>query len=423
MKRKLLIILCIVISITCGCKEQTENSKTDSMGAVTLGIQTIEQLQVLETSDKELQDIDSDYDPLNFENHKAVWLTMMDYENILKGKNENEFTESIKLVLNNIKNAGFNTVYVHVRPYNDAYYSSEIFPRAEYYSDEMEFDPFKIIVDEGHKVQLSVHSWINPLRCQTDAQLKELDDKYIIKQWYNDKSKNGTYIIKINDRWYLNPAYEEVRNYVISGVQEIAEKYNIDGVHIDDYFYPTQDESFDMAAFKESGKSDLKQWRTENIDNLVKGVYNIVKSTNSKMIFGISPQGNIDSDRNVLYADVKKWCSEDGYCDYIVPQIYYGFENESLPFEKTVEEWKNLNTSENVKLIIGICTYKIGNEDQWAGNGKNEWKENDGIPAKQAKYIFENKIDGLAVYSYESLFDDKIKDELEKLSAVLLENN
>ncbi|MDE5648454.1 MAG: family 10 glycosylhydrolase, partial [Oscillospiraceae bacterium] len=135
-------------------------------------------------------------------------------------------------MLNNIKNAGFNTVYVHVRPYNDAYYNSEIFPRAEYYSGEMEFDPFEIIVDEGHKVELSIHSWINPLRCQTDAQLKELNDKYIIKQWYNDKSKNGTYIIKINDRWYLNPAYEEVRNYVISGVQEIAEKYNIDGVHI-----------------------------------------------------------------------------------------------------------------------------------------------------------------------------------------------
>lgn len=423
MKRKLLIILCIVISIACGCADQSENLKTDSTGAVTLGIQTIEQLQVLETFNKDIDDTNSDYIPLNYEKHQAIWLTMMDYNNILKGKNEKEFTESIKSVLNNIKSAGFNTVYVHVRPYNDAYYDSEIFPRAEYYSEDMEFDPFEIIVSEGHKEQLSIHSWINPLRCQTDPQLKELDDKYIIKQWFNDKSKNGTYIIKIKDRWYLNPAYEEVRDYVTSGVKEIIEKYNIDGVHIDDYFYPTQDDSFDTAAFKESGKSDLKQWRTENIDNLVKGVNNTVKSKNTEMIFGISPQGNIDSDCNVLYADVKKWCSEDGYCDYIVPQIYYGFENESLPFEKTVKEWINLNTNENVKLIIGICTYKLGKEDKWAGSGKNEWKDNDGIPAKQAKYVFESKIDGLAVYSYESLFDDNIKDEREKLSAVLLENN
>ena len=97
--------------------------------------------------------------------------------------------------------------------------------------------------------------------------------------------KNGTYIIKINDRWYLNPAYKEVRNYVADGVREIAENYNIDGIHIDDYFYPTQEESFDTAAFKESGNSDLKKWRTENIDNLVKGVYNTIKKRKSQYNF------------------------------------------------------------------------------------------------------------------------------------------
>ena len=86
------------------------------------------------------------------------------------------------------------------------------------------------------------------------------------------------------------------------------------------------------------------------IRDRVKGVYNTIKNVNPNIIFGISPQGNIDSDCNVLYADVKKWCSEEGYCDYIVPQIYYGFENESLPFEDTVNEWLKLNTSDNVKL-------------------------------------------------------------------------
>lgn len=419
MKRRLLIILCILIGITCGC---TEKAGTDAVSevTVTLGVQTIEQLQIKETAE---QDVKSDYDPLNYENPKAIWFTMMDYKNILEGKSEKEFTDNAVSILKKIKDAGFNTIYVHVRPYNDAYYKSEIFPRADYYSDEMNYDPLEIIISEGHKAKLSVHSWINPLRCQTDAQLKELDNKYIIKQWYDDNSKNGTYIIKINDRWYLNPAYEEVRNYVADGVREIAENYNIDGIHIDDYFYPTQEESFDTAAFKESGNSDLKQWRTENIDNLVKGVYNTIKNVNPNIIFGISPQGNIDSDCNVLYADVKKWCSEEGYCDYIVPQIYYGFENESLPFENTVNEWLKLNTCDNVKLIIGICTYKIGKEDKWAGSGKNEWKETKGIPAKQAEFVFKNKTDGIAVYSYESLFADSIKEEQNKLTEVLIKNN
>ena len=383
MKRRLLIILCILIGITCGC---TEKAGTDAVSeaTVTLGVQTIEQLQIKETAE---QDVKSDYDPLNYENPKAIWFTMMDYKNILEGKSEKEFTDNAASILKKIKDAGFNTIYVHVRPYNDAYYKSEIFPRADYYSDEMNYDPLEIIISEGHKAKLSVHSWINPLR------------------------------------WYLNPAYKEVRNYVADGVREIAENYNIDGIHIDDYFYPTQEESFDTAAFKESGNSDLKQWRTENIDNLVKGVYNTIKNVNPNIIFGISPQGNIDSDCNVLYADVKKWCSEEGYCDYIVPQIYYGFENESLPFENTVNEWLKLNTCDNVKLIIGICTYKIGKEDKWAGSGKNEWKETKGIPAKQAEFVFKNKTDGIAVYSYESLFADSIKEEQNKLTEVLIKNN
>ena len=383
MKRRLLIILCILIGITCGC---TEKAGTDAVSeaTVTLGVQTIEQLQIKETAE---QDVKSDYDPLNYENPKAIWFTMMDYKNILEGKSEKEFTDNAASILKKIKDAGFNTIYVHVRPYNDAYYKSEIFPRADYYSDEMNYDPLEIIISEGHKAKLSVHSWINPLRC------------------------------------YLNPAYKEVRNYVADGVREIAENYNIDGIHIDDYFYPTQEESFDTAAFKESGNSDLKQWRTENIDNLVKGVYNTIKNVNPNIIFGISPQGNIDSDCNVLYADVKKWCSEEGYCDYIVPQIYYGFENESLPFENTVNEWLKLNTCDNVKLIIGICTYKIGKEDKWAGSGKNEWKETKGIPAKQAEFVFKNKTDGIAVYSYESLFADSIKEEQNKLTEVLIKNN
>ena len=75
------------------------------------------------------------------------------------------------------------------------------------------------------------------------------------------------------------------------------------------------------------------------------------------------------------------------------------------------------------QLIIGICTYKIGKEDKWAGSGKNEWKETKGIPAKQAEFVFKNKTDGIAVYSYESLFADSIKEEQNKLTEVLIKNN
>lgn len=422
MKKLILIMFCIIIFFLCGCSQLHENEESmeNSMtGEVTLSIQTIEQLQIEKEAEITSK---SDYKPLNYEYQKAIWLTMMDYQKLLSEKSETEFTDNIKTAFEKIKASGFNTVYVHVRPYNDAYYKSDIFPRAEYYADNMEFDPLEIIINEGHKANLSIHSWVNPLRCQTDSQLKALDSKYTIKKWYDDETKNGTYIIKIGDRWYLNPAYEEVREYVISGISEISGKYEVDGIHFDDYFYPTQEESFDAAAFEQSGSTDLKKWRTENIDNLIKEVYNTVKEINPDMIFGISPQGNIDSDCNVLYADVKKWCSEDGYCDYIAPQIYYGFENENLPFEDTVRAWSELVTCKNVKLVIGICTYKIGKEDEWAGSGKNEWKENSGIPAKQAEFILQNSVDGIAVYSYESMYDENIKSECEKLAEILRDN-
>ena len=124
-------------------------------------------------------------------------------------------------------------VYVHVRAYNDCCYESDIFPCAEYYNGN--YDALEITLNEAHKLGLSVHAWLNPLRCQTDEQMKTLDTNFQIKKWYNDSKKNGTYIVKLEDRWYLNPAYNEVREYIASGAAEIVRNYDVDGIHIDDY--------------------------------------------------------------------------------------------------------------------------------------------------------------------------------------------
>lgn len=390
----------------CSCgKIPKENSNYEGEG-VSLNEQTLEQLHINE----------NEYIPLNFESQKSVWFTMMDYEDVLKGKTKAEFTDNITDLMDKIKNMGFNTIYVHIRPYNDAYYKSEMFPPAQYCPED--FDPFEIILEKAHNLNLSVHGWINPLRCQRNSQIKSLDNKYLIKNWYDDKDKNGTYVCQVNDRWYLNPAYEEVREYIADGVEEIVKNYNVDGIHIDDYFYPTQDEGFDKEAFQKSGESDLQQWRINNINLMVKGIYDKIKEVNSGMLFGISPQGNMNIDNTVQYADVQKWCSESGYCDYIVPQIYYGFKNENLPFEETVESWISENTCDDVNLVIGICTYKIGQEDKWAGSGKDEWKKDKNIPSRQAEFVIENNC-AVAVYSIGSLFDEKISDESECISSIL----
>lgn len=404
MKKKLIMLFLIVLSL-CACE-----GKVGINESLVLNEQTLEQLQLELPYEKNV------YKPLNFENQKAVWFTVMDFQKTLNGRTQEEFTDDISAVFTKIKDTGFNTVYVHVRPYNDAYYKSDIFPLSE--SCTGEFDPFEIILEKAHTLNLSVHAWINPLRCQTTEQIKKTDSKYKIRQWYDDSDKNGKYIVEVDGRWYLNPAYDEVREYISDGVWELADNYHIDGVHIDDYFYPTQKESFDKAAFELSGNSDLKSWRTENINLMVQGIYNASKDGNSDVLFGISPQGNIEINMSSLYADVITWCSESGYCDYIVPQLYYGFKNESKPFNETLLEWKNIVTCEDVRLVAGICMYKIGSEDKWAGSGKSEWIEDKNIPSRQISAVIENGV-SVAVYSVESLFEEKNSGECSLIAKLL----
>ena len=124
----------------------------------------------------------------------------------------------------------------------------------------------------------------------------------------------------------------------------------------------------------------------------------------------------MDTDVKTLYADVHKWCGDKGYCDYIAPQLYYGFKNESLPFEPTLDRWIAECTA--VKLVAGICTYKIGKEDKWAGSGIDEWINDTHIPSREAQRALESGA-GMAVYSVGSLFDKSIEDEQNALREVL----
>lgn len=420
MKRLLIVVIIMAcfMSVSCGNQENTEtlNGDTD----ISLNEQTLYQLGVAEPTEQTATEAenadDENYIPINYEKQAGMWFTYMEYRDMLYNKTESEFTESIKNRLAQAAEKGINTVYVHVRAYNDCCYESDIFPCAEYYNGN--YDALEITLNEAHKLGLSVHAWLNPLRCQTDEQMKTLDTNFQIKKWYNDSKKNGTYIVKLEDRWYLNPAYNEVREYIASGAAEIVRNYDVDGIHIDDYFYPTSETEFDADAFSESGSNDLEKWRIENINTMVSSIYQAVKKENKEALFGISPQGNINSNYSGQYADVKTWASESGYCDYIVPQIYYGFKNESCPFEETVKKWKDINTCDDVSLIIGLGAYKVGNEDKWAGSGKNEWIEDSGIISRQAEYSAKNDL-GIAIYSYDSAFSEKLAGELLYIAEII----
>ncbi|MCD7803751.1 MAG: family 10 glycosylhydrolase [Oscillospiraceae bacterium] len=342
----------------------------------------------------------SSYTALNYSTVKAVWFAYLDIDTMLAGATESEFTESISEAFAYVASLGCNTVYVHVRAFGDAYYYSSYYPFTSAYSgtigDKPSYDPLEIMITEAHKLGLSFHAWVNPMRTTTKKNLEAMSSSYTLKQWYSSSSTNGTYLVYDSDTGYywLSPAYSAVRELICAGIAEIVSNYDVDGIHIDDYFYPTTDESFDKLAFSASGSSNLAQWRRDTVSQLVKEIYSTVKSCNSSVLFGVSPQGNLDNNLNKLYADVELWCSTTGYLDYIVPQIYYGYSG-SLPFDTTAVQWENIVTSSSVKLICGIAAYKVGTTTGWSSGS---------MLSKQTDYISSlSGYSGCAYYRYSSL--------------------
>lgn len=352
------------------------------------------------------------YNALNFKEQKGFWITYLEYGSILKNKSKSSFKKSIGTYFDNISDLGFNTVYVQVRAFGDAYYNSDLYPSGEQFDGtigtENSFDALQVMIDCAHERGMSIHAWVNPMRLMTTSQLENIDDGYTIKKWYNSDKYRGTYLVKSGDRWYLNPAYSEVTDLIASGITEITSNYDVDGIQIDDYFYPTTDSSFDKSAYSASGTSlSLSDWRISNVNKMVKKLYKAAHSANNSVLFGISPQGSVENNYSELYADVKTWCAESGYCDYILPQVYFGFDNAALPYADTISLWSSMVKTSKVKLVIGLAAYKIGAEDTYAGaSGKNEWLNNDDIISRQmslAKTL--DNYGGVAIYRYDSLFN------------------
>lgn len=392
------ILTLIAATFLCSCTTGNHDSfysselETDCLEPITAYIQQKEQLYLdIETEPA----IKQNYTALNFERQIGMWFPYMDYENYMFGKSAEEFRNAVHTLYEDAKNQSVNTVYVHIRPNGDAYYNSSVFPKGIYLNSD--YDPLQIMTEEAHSLGMSIHAWINPLRCQTEEQMKNISDDFILKQWADNHT--GSYLNIVNGRYYLNPAYDEVIYLICKGVDEIVRNYNIDGVHIDDYFYPTTSPDFDKNSFEVSGHSDLAEWRLANCNRLVHSIYESVKRIDSGILFGISPQGNINANYSSQYADVRLWCSTVGYCDYIVPQLYYGFKNETCPFAETLMQWESLMSNENISLIIGLAGYKQGAEDKWAGTaGELEWIENPDLLRQQTELVETSSANGYAFY-------------------------
>lgn len=354
--------------------------------------------------------------PESDEEMRGVWVSYMELsmENE-SSKTQKAFENKFNEIAQKCRESGFNTLIVQVRPFCDALYKSSYFPWSHILTgtqgENPQYDALQIMCDICKENNLKIHAWINPYRVSSNETPKKLSDN-------NPYIKNSEIGIKTDNGIFLDPSNETAQQLISDGVKEIAEKYDVDGIQFDDYFYPTKDESFDKKQYesyiekygKENSMS-LDNWRKQNVNTLICKVYRTIKSVDSSVEFGISPQGNIGNNDG-LYADVKSWCTCKGFADYICPQIYFSLENPALTFEDCLNSWTSLDFDENVKLYVGLGGYKAGNGEY----DEETWLLSDSILADEYDILRNNKsVRGFMLYSYSCLEDNTAKKEINNL--------
>lgn len=359
------------------------------------------------------------------EEMRAVWVPYMSLNMSREtDRSEKAFLAKFNMILSTAKSCGMNTLIVQVRPFGDALYQSSYFPWSHVVGgmqgSNPGYDPLKDMVEASHRAGLKIHAWVNPLRIQVSGTPSALAENNPYNQFKNNPAK-ANYVVAFNGGIYYNPAYDEVRKLVADGVREIAQKYDVDGIQFDDYFYPSQDASFDKAAYdayctgakKTGAPMALADWRRANVNALISQVYREIKSVKADLPFGIAPQGNAQNDME-MGADVYSWCSAQGYVDYICPQLYYNFQNPVLPFDTAADTWKNIVKNKNIKLYLGLAAYKAGSD---ADSGT--WKSSSSILASQIQYGRKKSCGGFMFYSCDYLSGDQTKQEIQNVIKLL----
>ena len=302
--------------------------------------------------------------------------------------------------LDQLAAAGFNAVFVQVRPAADAFYPSGLAPWSQYLTGqqgqgfEEHTDPLKMMIAEAKERGLSFHAWLNPYRASMDTLLEGLSENHPIRL-------HPEWMVKYGGRLYLNPALPEVRNYLTEVVLELLMKYQLDGIHFDDYFYPyPSGEPFpDAADFARYGYgyATIDSWRRSNVNKLIAQISGMIRAISPEVQFGVSPFGVYRNQAEApllgsntrsavtayddLHADVLHWL-EKGWIDYIAPQLYWNIGYGPVDYKELVKWWQKHRYGRLV--FAGMAAYKVGKnpEPAWhlPGELPNQIRLNRSLP-------------------------------------------
>lgn len=258
--------------------------------------------------------------------------------------------------LEKFKSLNINAIFFQVKPMGDAFYSSSYEPWSVSITGTRGKDPgydvLKFMIDEAHARGIEFHAWMNPYRIATRA---------------NSSSSYPALHPSVKPEWVLsfetiqiyNPAIPEVRQRLSDIVKETLTKYNVDGIHFDDYFYPEAVTFADQADYQKygAGIATIQDFRRSNVDKAIKAVYDVIVATKPGVVFSVSPAPDINKNFNSLYADVKKW-NQEGWIDLVIPQLYQEIGNQFNPFEGRLSIWTQ--NSFKAALMVGHGYYKFG---------------------------------------------------------------
>lgn len=290
---------------------------------------------------------------------KGVWISFLEWETV-SFKSAETFAAQFLKMAGNAKSRGLDTLIVHLRPFADALYQSTVFPWSHLITGRQgiapDYDPLSIMLDSAHANELRLEAWINPYRILSPVREIELARTHPAVKWQReDKGNRHQHVLEWEGGLYFNPGDADVQRLIVAGAKELVEKYQIDGLHIDDYFYPTTDSSFDRGTWQSQIEEvQLAMWRRNQVNTLVRALYQV--AADAQKTFGISPMGDVHLNYAQQFSDVSLWLREKGYADYIMPQLYYSLSG-SPSFRERADEWAKLQRHRQVKLYAGVGAY------------------------------------------------------------------
>lgn len=316
---------------------------------------------------------------------RGAWLHVIG-QSQWQNKTTEQAKEYIQDQFQKLQDAGCNAVIFQVRPTADAVYKSELEPWSAWLTGKRgkapspEWDPMEFAIMEAHKRGLEFHAWLNPYRVTSNAR-EVLPASHISKQ-------EPHRFVKFNGQTFFDPAYKENRDFICDVVRDILNRYDVDAIHIDDYFYPypANGKKFeaDDSSYKKFGNGlERKEWRRHNVDLLIEQLYSTIKSTKSWVRFGVSPFGiwrNKSSDPrgsesnglqnyDDLYADVLLW-AKNGWVDYLAPQLYWTLDMKAAP-SRHLAQWWNDN-ADGIDVYIGQDVQRTMSNADPKNNDTNE---------------------------------------------------